>query len=596
MGLVEGDDALKKPPDNGLSGGLLNESPGETTVQRAAGDEERRIALRRRRVLNVSFDFIGYDDTLATIHGWRLTGQRRYIAFTPPYSVMLSMCDVRLADATSRAGLVLPDGIGIIAAAKILGYAHSGRVSGPTLMLRACDWGRRYGYRHYFCGGAPGVAEELARRLCLAYPGLEIVGTYCPPFTGLSEEEDQRTVERINAAKPDIVWVGLGSPKQELWMRDHVGRVDASSLIGVGAAFDFHSGRVKWAPAFMRRLGLEWAYRLVHEPRRLWRRTVESPRFLLHVVRQRFSRRGSVVSGQGLSIEEKAIPDRPSLAQKAASTPNGFSVDVEEWFHILNTVRAPTQREWTSLEMRVERNMDKLLQLLDDHGAQATFFWLGWVAERHKTLLRKCSDIGHEIASHGHNHVQPLRVGPASFRDDIERAKNTIEDIIGRQINGFRTAGFGTNGAATWIFDTIREAGYRYDSSVFTARSGGLYTRGLPYVIRTKSGPLIEVPIPAIQFFGLRLFLFGGGYLRLSPQWLIRWGVKRLRASGSPLILYVHPREVDREHSGMRLGLLRRYRHFGNVATTMPKLNWLLENDKFVTLGELAWGVSDGQL
>lgn len=108
----------------------------------AQDDEEHQISPRKHRVLNVSFDFIGYDDTLATLDRWRQTGRRAYVTFTPPYSVMLSMCDAQLADATSRAGLVLPDGVGIILAARLLGYANDGRVSGPTLMLRACDWGR----------------------------------------------------------------------------------------------------------------------------------------------------------------------------------------------------------------------------------------------------------------------------------------------------------------------------------------------------------------------------------------------------------------------------------------------------------------------
>lgn len=551
--------------------------------------------MKQQQVLSTSFNFISYADAFETIEEWRQAARREYVAFTPPYSVMLSMQDSLLADANRGASLVLPDGVGIILAAKILGYTNSGRVSGPTLMLKACDWGRQRGYRHYLYGGAPGTADTLRERLSAKYPGLHVVGTYAPPFRKLSEEEDQAIVHAINATKPDIVWVGLGSPKQEVWMREHVGKIDAAALIGVGAAFDFHSGRVKWAPAFMRKAGLEWAYRLIREPRRLWRRSLESPRFVFRVIRQRLARPKYSPSIGLLRTRDTVGADRHSFSGKTVLAQDAFSVDVEEWFHILNATHVPTQEQWASLETRVERNVDKILALLDDYGIHATFFWLGWVAERHRTLLRRCSDLGHEVASHGYSHVQPLRVGPTSFRDDVQKAKKTIEDIIGKQVGGFRTAGFGVDNTTAWIFDIIEEAGHQYDSSIFLARGGGSNSCGTPYVIHTRTGPLVEIPIPAIQVFGLPLFMFGGGYLRLAPEWLVRWGVRRLHAGGSPLVLYVHPREVDCEHSGLKLGFLRQYRHYGNAATTIPKLAWLLQNNTFATLGELACRAGNGQ-
>lgn len=172
-------------------------------------------------------------------------------------------------------------------AARLLGYPHHGRVTGPTLMLKLCDWGREPRFRHFFYGGASGVAETLAERLTAQFPGLEVAGTCCPPFRELHPAEDAQMVRRINEAKPDIVWVGLGSPKQEKWMADHVGRIEAAALIGVGAAFDFHSGRVKWAPAWIRKMGIEWAYRLAREPKRMWRRNVNSFVFLAKVLQQR---------------------------------------------------------------------------------------------------------------------------------------------------------------------------------------------------------------------------------------------------------------------------------------------------------------------
>jgi len=188
--------------------------------------------------------------------------------------------------ATAGADITLPDGVGIIVAAHLLRYAHNGRVTGPTLMLKLCDWGRRKSYRHFFYGGTEGIAEQLAEKLSLMYPGLEIAGTYCPPFRPLSAEEDCAIIEQINSTCPDLVWVGLGAPKQEKWMADHLGKIEATAMIGVGAAFDFHSGNANWAPAWIRGFGLEWAYRLIREPKRMWRRNIDSPIFLSRVLYQ----------------------------------------------------------------------------------------------------------------------------------------------------------------------------------------------------------------------------------------------------------------------------------------------------------------------
>ena len=218
---------------------------------------------------------------------WRENGERHYITLTPPYSVLLCRRDEALKQATQRAALTLPDGIGITMAARLLRYRHRGRVSGPTLMLRLCDWGRVAGLKHFFYGGAPGVADKLADNLTRSFPGLDVVGTHCPPFREKPTAEQMKTIQELNRTKADIVWVGLGSPKQETWMVQHVGRIEAAALVGVGAAFDFHSGRVPWAPMWMRKAGIEWAYRLAMEPRRMWRRNVSSFVFLWRVVHQR---------------------------------------------------------------------------------------------------------------------------------------------------------------------------------------------------------------------------------------------------------------------------------------------------------------------
>lgn len=245
--------------------------------------------LNRYGILKVRFDLISYNLVMEVIERWRQNGERRYVTLTPPHSVLMCHRDSKLRQAIEGASLTLPDGVGIILAAQLLGYLHNGRVTGPILMLKLCDQGRQKGYRHFFYGGAQGVAKRLAERFSRIYPGLQVAGTYCPPFRPVSDKEDKQIVERTNETKPDIVWVGLGAPKQEKWMADHLGRINATAMIGVGAAFDFHSGNAKWAPLWFRKLGLEWAYRLSKEPKRMWRRNLDSPIFLLKVMWQRLA-------------------------------------------------------------------------------------------------------------------------------------------------------------------------------------------------------------------------------------------------------------------------------------------------------------------
>lgn len=245
--------------------------------------------VNRYEILDVSFDLVDQQTVFESIMQWRETQHQNYITLVNPHSVLLCNRDEQMSQAISDAGLTLPDGAGIILAANILGYKNHGRLTGPNLMLKLCDWGRQFGYRHYFYGGKEGVADMLAQKLSDMYPGLQVAGTFYPPFRPLGDEEDNAVVEKINAANPDIVWVGLGAPKQEKWIAQHLGAINATVMIGVGAAFDFHSGNVKWAPALIRKLGMEWAWRLACEPKRMWRRNLDSPLFLAKVIFQRLN-------------------------------------------------------------------------------------------------------------------------------------------------------------------------------------------------------------------------------------------------------------------------------------------------------------------
>jgi len=200
---------------------------------------------------------------------------------------MESQRDEELRRIHNRAGLVTPDGMPLVWLSRLQSFHHVERVYGPDLMLALCERSVAKGYRHFFYGGAEGVPEQLASVLQKRFPGLQVAGTFSPPFRPLTADEDDRIVQMINAAAPDIVWVGLSTPKQERWMAGHRERLTAPVLIGVGAAFDFLTGRKPQAPRWMQRAGLEWLFRLLTEPRRLWRRyLINNPLFVALVVLQ----------------------------------------------------------------------------------------------------------------------------------------------------------------------------------------------------------------------------------------------------------------------------------------------------------------------
>lgn len=255
-----------------------------------------------------------------------------------------------------------------------------------------------------------------------------------------------------------------------------------------------------------------------------------------------------------------------------------LTIDVEDWFHILESPVVPTIEHWPALESRIARNLDKLLTLLDSFSAKCTFFWLGWVAERHKALIRKCQNAGHEIASHGYAHVLAHEVGRQGFCQDITRSKAILEDVIGQPVRGFRAAGFSTTNETAWAFDVIKEAGYQYDASIFPASRGhgGMPDAILgPHFIETEHGHLLEIPSSIIEVFSRRVCLFGGGYLRLATRPMIKWGLDRLQTAGQPLIVYVHPREIDPSHPRLPLSLSRRFKCYVRLKSTLSKLKWL---------------------
>ncbi len=253
--------------------------------------QEEGITKSQVDILGVGVSAINMEMALDTIEGWISRREPHYICVTPVHGVMESQRDKKLRHIYNVAGLVTPDGMPLVWLSRMKGSHHVEQVCGTDLMLAVCERSAQRGYRHFFYGGKRGVAETLAVRLRDRFGGLEVTGTDSPPFRSLTTEEDQAMVKLINAAQPHIVWVGMGVPKQEHWMAEHIGQLNAPVLIGVGAAFDFLAGSRMRAPRWMQKSGLEWSFRLMSEPQRLWRRyLIDNPRFLWLVLLQALNR------------------------------------------------------------------------------------------------------------------------------------------------------------------------------------------------------------------------------------------------------------------------------------------------------------------
>ncbi len=241
----------------------------------------------RVNVLGVGISVLNLQVALQEIAGALRARRKGYICVTGVHGVMEAQNDEAFRAILNHAFLCTPDGMPMVWMGKIRGHPKMRRVYGPDLMLEACAWGEMNACRHFFYGGAPGVAELLAQKLQAQFPKMEVAGTFTPPFRPLTPAEEMQLAEKVRLARPDILWVGLSTPKQEKFMAEFLPRLDATLMIGVGAAFDFHSGRLKQAPRWMQRSGLEWLYRLRQEPRRLARRYFKNnPLFLLKILGQ----------------------------------------------------------------------------------------------------------------------------------------------------------------------------------------------------------------------------------------------------------------------------------------------------------------------
>ena len=243
--------------------------------------------LLRVNILGVGIHAITMGQALKQIFQWIENRAREYVCVCNVHTVMECQRNEAMHRAVNMAGLATPDGMPLVWLGQWKSQIQVSRVYGPDLLLALCQLSLDHGYSHYFYGGAAGVAEQLADRLNERFPGLKIAGTYSPPFRPLTTLENAGIIEQINQTVPDIIWVGLGTPKQDLWMAANRDKLTAPVIIGVGAAFDFHTGRIPQAPAWMQDVGLEWLFRLWQEPGRLaYRYLVYNPLFILLILMQ----------------------------------------------------------------------------------------------------------------------------------------------------------------------------------------------------------------------------------------------------------------------------------------------------------------------
>ncbi len=280
-----------------------------------------------------------------------------------------------------------------------------------------------------------------------------------------------------------------------------------------------------------------------------------------------------------MSAATDAVTDRaPPGARAAVSDPrilNALTVDVEDYFQVQAFADVIARDDWDSLPRRVERNTDRLLDLFAESGTKATFFTLGWVAERHPRLVRRMVDEGHEVASHGFEHRRADSQTADEFRADIVKTKRLLEDVGGAPVRGYRAATFSIGPKNWWAYAVLAEAGYAYSSSLFPI-AHDLY--GTPDASRApfreqRSG-LAELPLTTVRIFGRNFPCSGGGYFRLLPYAVSRWAMRRVnRTDGMACIFYLHPWEIDPEQPRQeRAPLKSRFRHYTNLAATEGRL------------------------
>ena len=275
---------------------------------------------------------------------------------------------------------------------------------------------------------------------------------------------------------------------------------------------------------------------------------------------------------------------------------HALSVDVEDWFQVLNLSGHVDRSDWEKIELRCGDSTRRLLDLFSRRDARATFFFLGWVAERIPELVREVAAAGHEIGSHGYDHKVLGELGPDGFREDLRRTARILTELSGHAPRAFRACTWSITPRTMWAPQILVEEGYRLDSSIYPVVHPDYGVPGAParpYRLTTPAGELLEFPPLTWRVFGKLLPVGGGGYLRLLPVWVLERGLRQAEREGWPGCVYLHPWEVDPGQPRIRVGGLRGFRHYVNLSRTLRKLDRLLARHRFVGLDEaLAQGAS----
>jgi polysaccharide deacetylase family protein (PEP-CTERM system associated) len=271
-----------------------------------------------------------------------------------------------------------------------------------------------------------------------------------------------------------------------------------------------------------------------------------------------------------------------------------LSFDVEEHFQVSAFWSEARRQQWDKYESRVENNTRKLVELLAQHDTKATFFVLGWVAERHPGMVKDLASKGHEIASHGHGHELVTMQTPEQFRLDIRKAKQILEDLTGKPVEGYRAPSFTITSGNSWALSILAEEGHIYDSSMYSrfhrSKNGGVLA-GI-YPIDTGAGRIWEVPLSTLNVFGFRLPVAGGGYFRLFPYATSKAFLRQLEMRGAQLVFYLHPWEIDPEQPRMRGPWLSQIRHYMNLGKTQMRMSKLLTDFRFAPIGDAVLSIN----
>jgi polysaccharide deacetylase family protein (PEP-CTERM system associated) len=281
-------------------------------------------------------------------------------------------------------------------------------------------------------------------------------------------------------------------------------------------------------------------------------------------------------------FERSSFSDRESAHGNSAHhgrIVNAMTIDVEDYFHVSALAPHIPRAHWDSMPCRIERNVNMILQLLADSGCKATFFTLGWIADRYPHTVRAISDLGHEIASHGYSHQRITEQTQTSFLADICRAKKRLEDLCGRQVKGYRAPSFSIGEHNQWAFDCILQAEYRYSSSVYPVHHDHYGVPDAPRFRYQAREGLLELPVTTSRLLRVNLPAGGGGYFRLLPYGISKWMIQRVnRVERQPAIFYFHPWEIDAEQPRVPgVSAKTRFRHYLNLHRTEKRLRRLLK-------------------